>query len=46
MVDINDLRCYIHTEMDYCETGDNSSLTAGPDSVDEKLKTLLAIVFV
>ena len=41
MVDINGLRCYIHTEMDYCETGDNPSL-----SVDEKLKILLAIVFV
>ena len=26
MVDINGLRCYIHTEVDYCETGDNPSL--------------------
>ena len=26
MVDINGLRCYIHTEMDCCETGDNLSL--------------------
>ena len=26
MVDINGLRCYIHTEMDCCETGDNPSL--------------------
>ena len=41
MVDINGLRCYIHTEMDCCETGDNPSL-----SVDEKLKILLAIAFV
>ena len=27
MVDINGLSCYIHTEMDCCETGDNPSLT-------------------
>ena len=26
MVDINGLRCYIHTEMDCYETGDNPSL--------------------
>ena len=26
MVDISGLRCYIHTEMDFCETGDNPSL--------------------
>ena len=26
MVDINGLRCYIHTELDCCETGDNPSL--------------------
>ena len=26
MVDINGLKCYIHTEMDSCETGDNPSL--------------------
>ena len=26
IVDINGLRCYIHTEMDCCETGDNPSL--------------------
>ena len=25
MVDINDLRCYIHMKMDCCETGDNPS---------------------
>ena len=42
MIDINGLRCYIQTEMDCCETGDNLSL----QSVDEKLKILLAIVFV
>ena len=42
MIDINGLKCYIHTEMDCCETGDNPSA----ESVDEKLKILLAIVFV
>ena len=42
MVDINGLRCYIHTEMDCCETGNDPSLKV----VDEKLKILLAIVFV
>ena len=26
MVDINGLRCYIHTELDCCETGDNISV--------------------
>ena len=26
MVDINGLRCYNHTELDCCETGDNPSL--------------------
>ena len=26
MVDTNGLRCYIHTEKDCCETGDNPSL--------------------
>ena len=26
MVDINGLSCYIHTELDCCETGDNPSL--------------------
>ena len=26
MVDINGLRCYIHTEMACCETGDNPSM--------------------
>ena len=26
MVDTNGLRCYIHTEMDCCDTGDNPSL--------------------
>ena len=26
MVDINGLRCYIQTEIDCCETGDNPSL--------------------
>ena len=43
MVDINGLKCYIHTGMDCCETGDNQSKS---ESVDEKLKILLAIVFV
>ena len=38
MVDINGLRCYIHTEMDCCETGDNLSLKV--------LKILVAIVLV
>ena len=42
MVDINGSRCYIHTEMDCCETGDNLSLKV----LMKKLKILLTTVFV
>ena len=38
MVDINGLRCYIHTELDCCETGDN------PISIMKSVSKLLSLM--